>query len=151
MNALLSEMFLSWFRSVFKLHLYDWWITAPNTHHSLFPICFFVCISSITWKSNSDCKSTTHQMTPPLPRIFCFKLKVAKWLQPKSYDPIQTLLSCCLVCKYKGQQNSGCLRLYCALNNCIPTKVASFKSIYIKWGTTYELPSSCFCRVFVQV
>ena len=91
---------------------YDWRDTAPNTHHGLFLIHHFVHISSITQKPQSACNSTTHQTTPLLLRMLCFMLKAAKQLQPTSYGPVQTLLSCCLVHKYEWQQNSGRLQLY---------------------------------------
>ena len=125
---------------------YDWWAMAPSTHHSPFPICHFVHISSITQKPRGACNSTTHQTTPLLPKMLCFMLKIAKQLQPTSYSPIQTSLFSYFVRKYKWQQNLGCLQLYYTSNNHFPMKVASFRST--KWSTTYELPSSCYHDIF---
>ena len=90
---------------------YDLWATTPNMPHGLFSTHHFVCISSITWKPWDACNSTTHQMNPLLPRIPCFMVKAMKQLQPISYGPVQTLLSCTFVHKHEWQ-NSGLLWLY---------------------------------------
>ena len=115
MNVLHMQWMLYYGRSSFygfELHAsYEWWTTAPNMHHGLFPICHFVPISSITRKPQGAYNSTSHQMTSLPPRMLCFMLKVAKQLKPTSYRPIQTLLSCYFVSKYKSHQNPGCVRL----------------------------------------
>ena len=90
----------------------DWRATASNTQHALFPICHFLLISSITGKPRVAYNSTTHRTTSLPLRMLCFMLKAANRMQSTSYGPVQISLSCCLVHKYKWQQNSGQLRLY---------------------------------------
>ena len=105
MNILCMKRMLYYWRSSFSgLELYasyEWRATAPNMHHGLFLICHFVCISSITRKPWCTCNSTTHQTTPLLPRMLCFKLKAVKQLQPTSYAP----------CKHR------CLFILCTSTN----------------------------------
>ena len=126
---------------------YDWWATAPNMHHSLFLICHFVHISSITPKLQSACNSSTYKMTPLLLRMLCFVLKAAKQLQTTRYSPVQMLLSFVVLCNNKWQQNPWHPQLYYTSNNYFLTNIALFRST--KWGTTYELPIQlllwCLC------
>ena len=82
MNVLCTKQMLYYRRpsfSVLELYAsYDWWATAPNTHHGLFSIHHFVRISSITWKPWGACNSTRHQTTPLLQRMLCLMLNAAK-------------------------------------------------------------------------
>ena len=97
MNAILSKIFLFWYRALCKLWLASY---VPNTHHGLFSIHHFVCISSVIRKPQDVCTSTTHQMTPVLPLMLCFMSKAAKQLQLTSYGPranITVLLFCAQV------------------------------------------------------
>ena len=126
---------------------YDWRATAPNIYPSLFPISHFECISSITWKPQGVCNSSTHQTTPLLLRMICFMLKVAKQLQPTSYGPVQTSLSCYFVCKYEWQQDSGCLWLY--YNTVTTIFLPSLHRLEIK--TEVRLTSCCPAAISVSL
>ena len=124
---------------------HDLWAMAPNTHHSLFLICHFVCISSVTQKPRVACDSITHQMTPLLLRMLCLMLKAAKQLQPTSYSPVQTSLSCYFVHKYEWQQKSGCLQLY---YNTVTTAFLPRLHLLEIQTEVCDLLSSSYCGVF---
>ena len=99
MNVLHMQQILYYWRPSFsglELHAsYDWRVMTPNTHHGLFPVsCHFVCISSITRKLQVTCKSIVQQVTPLLPRMFCFMLKAAVSYSQQATAPYK---HCCLV------------------------------------------------------
>ena len=135
MNVIPSERTFSGL----KLHAsYDWQATAPNTHHCLFLIHHFVHISSITQKPWCACNCVTHQTNLLLPRMPCFMLQVAKQLQPTSYGPIQTSLSCY---SYTIKNHNKTLGAYdCSTHQ---TTALLQQYIFVQMHSKERLMSSC--------
>ena len=130
---------------------YDWWATAPNTHHSLISIHQFARISSITWKPQGACNSTTHLTTPLLPSMLRFMLKVAKQLQLTSYGPMQTSLPCYL-CAIKND-NKTLVTYDCSthqttasLQECISVQVHSKVRLTSFHPDIIPLQLWCLCK-----
>ena len=115
-NSKMDVLHIEWLRyyqrclfSVLELDArYEWLITSPNTHRSLFPIghfCVYSVLKDITWKLQVICGGSAYRTTVILSQTFfvCFTVALEIWLG--SYGPRQASVVLYLV--------QHCVRIYC--------------------------------------
>ena len=77
----------TWLFSLLELDpRYDWWVIAPNTHHSLFLVGLKSNLK-ITWKVLVVCGRSAYQTTALLSETFLVLYRVAWEIRLESYDP----------------------------------------------------------------
>ena len=76
--------------SVLELHVdtrYDWWVMAPSTHHSLFPMSNLYVLTLVTWKLQVIQGHSAYWTTALLSETFLVCFRVAWEIWPESYSP----------------------------------------------------------------
>ena len=85
MTALLSEMSTFCVRELNAR--YNWWVMAPKTHCSLFPISYLYVFTCITWELQVIYGRSAYWMTALLLETFLVCFRVTWEIQLERYNP----------------------------------------------------------------
>ena len=105
MTALILEMTI--FCVIELDERYDWWVTPPNMHHSLFPIshvCVYSELRRITWKLLAIYGRSAYRTNAVLSETFFVWFKVTQGIRLESCGPRHTFVVLwysimCVYCK----------------------------------------------------